>query len=69
MNKPRYCKRCGHKVRRETHKPLKFEYPFDCPYCQENMFYFETFKKNQIPKVNLVIEGIKKLNKQEKGKE
>jgi len=33
------------------------------------MFYFETFKKNQIPKVNLVIEGIKKLNKQEKGKE
>ena len=45
MVKNRYCIKCGHKVKRETHKGLRKEYPYYCPYCYENMFTFETYKK------------------------
>ncbi len=44
MIKNRYCKRCGHKVKRETTKGLRKEYPYYCPYCDENMYRFETEK-------------------------
>nr|DAH91510.1 MAG TPA: zinc-ribbon domain protein [Caudoviricetes sp.] len=43
MIKPR-CKRCGCKVKRETEKPLKRQYPFYCPCCCENLYRFETYK-------------------------
>jgi len=33
----------GHKVRKETHKELKKEYPYYCPTCYENMYEFETY--------------------------
>lgn len=46
MVKQRFCKRCGTQVRRETVKGLRNEYPFFCPYCDENMYTFETYKKN-----------------------
>lgn len=45
MISKRYCLRCGHQVRRETDKDLKKEYPYFCPYCYENVFTFETYKK------------------------
>ncbi len=32
----------GHKVRQETNKDLKKEYPYYCPICDENMYKFET---------------------------
>lgn len=44
MIKNVYCKRCGHKVKRETTKGLRKEYPYYCPYCDENMYRFETEK-------------------------
>ena len=40
----RKCFRCGTWLRKETHKGLREQYPFDCPYCYENMFYFESVK-------------------------
>ena len=44
MIKNVYCKRCGHKVKRETTKGLRKEYPYYCPCCDENMYRFETVK-------------------------
>ena len=38
----RYCRKCGTKVRKETEKELRKEYPFYCPKCDENLFGFET---------------------------
>jgi len=40
-----YCGRCNHQVRKETDKYLKREYPYYCPYCDENMYSIETYKK------------------------
>lgn len=45
MIKNRYCKKCGHKVKKETTKGLRKEYPYYCPYCDENMYRFETTKR------------------------
>lgn len=45
MIKKRFCRRCGHKVQRETEKGLRTEYPFYCPHCYQNMYRIETFKK------------------------
>lgn len=47
MVKNIYCKRCGHKVVRETCKELKRAYPFYCVNCDEDMFGFETYKKGK----------------------
>lgn len=47
MIKNRYCFRCNKKVKRETVKGLRERYPFYCPNCCENMFYFETYKKRR----------------------
>lgn len=47
MVKNIYCKRCGHKVVRETCKELKKTYPFYCANCDEDMFRFETYKKGK----------------------
>lgn len=47
MVKNIYCKRCGHKVIRETCKELKKIYPFYCANCDEDMFRFETYKKDK----------------------
>lgn len=38
----RKCLRCGTYVKKETNKVLRKEYPFYCPKCDENMWYFET---------------------------
>lgn len=46
-SRKRYCSRCGRTVLRETHKGLKREYPFYCPGCDENMYRFETVKKEK----------------------
>lgn len=36
------CKRCGcDEIREETDEELKKEYPYYCPYCDENMYSFE----------------------------
>lgn len=35
------CRRCGSKVRREREAGLREEYPYYCPRCDENMYYFE----------------------------
>lgn len=43
----RHCFRCGHLVKRETEKYLRKKYPYYCPYCDENMFTFETYKKKK----------------------
>lgn len=43
----RYCKRCNHRVKRETDKELRKEYKYYCPYCDENMYTFETYKKEK----------------------
>lgn len=45
MIKNRYCKRCGHKVNRETVKGLRKEYPYYCPHCDQNMYRFEIAKR------------------------
>ena len=37
----RICKRCGCKVNEEVEEELKEEYPYYCPYCDENMYSFE----------------------------
>lgn len=50
MIKNRYCKRCGHKIKRETTKGLRKEYPYYCPRCDENMYRFETVKKTMTTK-------------------
>ena len=42
-----YCKRCNHRVKRETHKGLRKEYKYYCPHCNENMYTFETYKKKK----------------------
>lgn len=47
MIKNRYCRRCGHAVKRETVKGLRKEYPYYCPNCCENMYRFETLKRNK----------------------
>lgn len=47
MIKNRYCRRCGHAIMRETVKGLRKEYPYYCPNCYENMYRFETFKRNK----------------------
>lgn len=47
MIKNRYCRRCGHAIRRETAKGLRKEYPYYCPNCYENMYQFETLKRNK----------------------
>jgi len=41
----RYCIKCGHKVKVETDKYLKKEYPYYCPYCDENLYSIETEKR------------------------
>lgn len=51
MIKNVYCKRCGHKVKRETTKGLRKEYPYYCPHCDENMYRFETVKRRLEVKV------------------
>lgn len=36
------CKWCGcDEIRKETNGELKNEYPYYCPYCDENMYSFE----------------------------
>ena len=45
MIEKRYCFRCHKLVKRETDKDLKKEYPYYCPHCDENMYKFETYKK------------------------
>ena len=42
-----YCRRCDHQVKRETSKDLRKEYSYYCPYCDENMYSFETYKKKE----------------------
>ena len=37
----------GHKVRKETDKELKKEYPYYCPTCDENMYEFETHLESE----------------------
>ena len=39
----RYCIKCWHKVEKETIPDLKKEYPYYCPYCDENLYSIETF--------------------------
>jgi hypothetical protein len=43
----RYCHN-GHKVRKETNKELKKEYPYYCPTCYENMYRFETLTEKEL---------------------
>lgn len=43
----RYCFRCHKRVKRETDKYLRKEYPYYCPHCDENMYKFETYKKER----------------------
>ena len=45
MKVKRYCFRCGCQVKKETDKDLRKEYPYYCPNCDENMYTFETYKK------------------------
>lgn len=45
MNK--YCIKCGHKVKPETNKDLKKEYPYYCPHCDENLYSIETYKEDK----------------------
>ena len=40
----RKCFRCDSWLKKETHKGLRERYPFVCPYCNENMYYFESVK-------------------------
>lgn len=42
-----YCRRCNKPVQRETDKYLKREYKYYCPHCYENMYSFETYKKER----------------------
>lgn len=35
------CKHCGCEVNEEVEEELKKEYPYYCPYCDENMYSFE----------------------------
>lgn len=38
------CLRCKGHVEKETDADLVKEYPYYCPYCDENMYRFETFE-------------------------
>ena len=40
----RKCFRCNSWIKKETSKVLRKEYPFYCPYCDENMGRLETYK-------------------------
>lgn len=35
------CKLCGTEVEKETDMELKEDYPYYCPYCDENKYSFE----------------------------
>lgn len=37
----RICKHCECEVNEEVEEKLKEEYPYYCPYCDENMYSFE----------------------------
>ncbi|GCD12609.1 hypothetical protein [Clostridium tagluense] len=41
----RYCNNCDNEVIEETDKNLKKEYPYVCKNCEENMYEFETYLK------------------------
>ena len=41
----KYCCKCDSKVKKETDKELKKEYPFYCPECDENLYSFEVITK------------------------
>lgn len=45
MIKNVYCNKCGHKVKRETNRDLRKEYKYYCDYCNENLYFIETYKK------------------------
>lgn len=42
----KYCIKCGSKVKKESDKILKKEYPYYCPECDENLYSFETLRKS-----------------------
>lgn len=49
MKTHRVCKNCESEVKRET--KIK-DYPFYCPACYENKFYFETVRARRFIKEN-----------------
>lgn len=57
----RFCFRCHHRV---YHSDVK-SYPYVCPYCEENMFTFETYKKNE---KNTYVNPIAKAMEKRKGR-
>lgn len=48
--KKRYCLRCNTQVVRENVR-MEGNYPWYCPYCDENMFNFEVYKTQKKVKI------------------